>query len=225
MDNQLDIYGYNFFDEVVTPNISAWLNNPEFNKIVNNEYLKDLAPDRDKKSCVSPAGMKLILNRQTTNKERLLLLTLLAKHYEVKLYSTSTNEVFKDLTFCGTADYYVQMPKIFRCSKINLNATLRSIQSGIPLRCIDVMGCGGCLLTNYQKDFDDHFKDEENILFYRDAHEALEKADFYIKHDTLREKIALSGHETIKKYYDYPVKIKEMLEMADLQYIIKACGR
>jgi spore maturation protein CgeB len=117
------------------------------------------------------------------------------------------------------------MPKVFKCSRINLNSTFRLIPNGIPLRCIDVMGCGGCLLTNYQKDFDEHFRDGENLLFYRSAEEALEKADFYLAHDTLREKIALSGYETIRKYYDYPVKIREMLEMAGLQHLIKACGR
>jgi spore maturation protein CgeB len=117
------------------------------------------------------------------------------------------------------------MPKVFKCSKINLNSTFRNIKNGIPLRCIDIMGCGGCLLTNYQRDFDEHFKDGENILIYHNAQEALEKADFYLAHDTLREKVALSGYETVKKYYSYEVKIKEMLELAGLEHIISACER
>jgi spore maturation protein CgeB len=117
------------------------------------------------------------------------------------------------------------MPKVFKCSKINLNVTMRDIINGVPLRCIDIMACGGCLLTNYQKDFDEHFKDGENILFYNDAGEALEKADYYLAHDTEREKISQSGYETVKKYYNFPVKIREMLELAGLDDIIKACGR
>ena len=50
----------------------------------------------------------------------------------------------------GIADSERVMPKIFKCSKINLNMTLRSIKSGIPQRAFDIMGCGGFLMSNYQ---------------------------------------------------------------------------
>jgi spore maturation protein CgeB len=224
MDNQIDVYGHSFIEEAITDKTCQWLSHPEFNRLMNTDCDQKI-PKENQKNVVAARLMYLILNRQITNKERILLLTLLAKHHEVKLYSTDKNEIFKDLTFCGPANYYTEMPKIFRHSKINLNATLRSIEHGIPLRCIDIMGCGGCLLTNYQKDFDEHFKDGENVLFFRDAGEALEKANFYLAHDSLREKIALSGRETVEKYYTYPVKIREMLELAGLDYLIKACGK
>jgi spore maturation protein CgeB len=206
IDNQSCVYGYNFIQDVVTDKNIGWMCNAKFADHAN-EPLKNL------------------LYRQTTNKERLLILTLLAKHHEVKLYADKTSELFKDLKYCGKVDYYEGMPKVFKCSKINLNVTFRAIPNGIPLRCIDIMACGGCLLTNYQKDFEEHFRDGENVLFYRDAGEALEKADFYLAHDTLREKVAMSGYETVKKYYSYPVKIREMLEMAGLHDFVKACGR
>jgi spore maturation protein CgeB len=228
IDNQIGIHGYDFFSEIIMNETVGWLDNPKFNRIVNAEVCeinKDIVTNIDKKVKVNPNALKFILNKQTTNKERLLLVTLLSKHHEVKLYSNMENELFKDLTFCGTVDYYTEMPKVFKCSKINLNSTFRNIKNGIPLRCIDVMGCGGCLLTNYQKDFDDHFKDGENVLLYSEPGEALEKADFYLAHDTLREKVALSGYETVRKYYSYPVKIKEMLELAELGHLVKACGK
>lgn len=53
----------------------------------------------------------------------------------------------------GAVDYYEVMPHVFKQSKINLNITLRSIQSGMPLRAWDIMGAGGFLLSNYQADF------------------------------------------------------------------------
>ncbi len=220
MDNQMDVYGHSFFPEILSENFMKWLHHPEFNRILNAEFDKEKA-----KEDVAGAGrLQLILNKQTTNKERLLLLNLLAKHHQVKLYSYKNSEALKGLTFCGTADYYTEMPKIFRQSKINLNATLRSIQHGVPLRCLDIMGCHGLLLTNYQKDFDDHFADGKNVLFYTDAEEALEKADFYLAHESLRVKIAEAGYETVKKYYDYPVKIKEILELAGLEHLIPKSG-
>lgn len=216
IDNQMDVYGHSFFPEILSQKFMEWLDEPEFNRLLNGEFEKEKAKDD-----VAAAGrLQLILNKQTTNKERTLLLNLLAKHYQVKLYSYKNLATLQGVTFCGTADYYTEMPKIFRYSKINLNATLRSIQNGIPLRCLDIMGCHGLLLTNYQKDFDDHFKDGENVLFYTDAGEALEKADFYMAHDTLCGKIAEAGFETVKKYYDYPVKIREIFEIAGLTHLM-----
>jgi spore maturation protein CgeB len=226
IDNQTDMYGYNFMTEIMVKEFAEWISTPGFNKIINDELIKHNGLNLDNSDeTISPDALMFMLNNQVTNKERILLLTLLAKHHHVKLYSTKTNELFKDLEFCGTAGYYTEMPRVFKCSKINLNATFRAIQNGIPLRCIDIMGCGGLLLTNYQKDFDEHFRDGENLVFYQSAEEALDKTNFYLSHDQLREKVALSGYETIKKYYSYPVKIREMLELAGLQNLIKACGR
>lgn len=224
LDNQLDVYGHNFYSEIVSSKMTEWLDNEEFNRLINwDKERREEIPD-DKKT-VNPGKLGLILNKQVTNKERLLLLNLLAAHHEVKLYSYKENPALKGLKFCGTADYYTEAPKIFRLSKLNLNATLRSIQNGIPLRCIDIMGCHGALLTNYQKDFDDHFRDGENIIFYTSAEEALEKANYYLSHETERQKIADNAYETIKKHYDYPVKIREMFEMSGLEYLIPKKSR
>ena len=52
----------------------------------------------------------------------------------------------------GSVDYYDMMPYVFKCSDINLNITLRSIKTGIPLRAMDIMGAGGFLMSNYQVD-------------------------------------------------------------------------
>lgn len=224
LDNQMDVYGHSFYPEIVSPKLCEWLSNEGFNRLINwDKDRRDEIPDDIK--TVNPSRFSLLLNKQVTNKERLLLLNLLASHYDVKLYSYKENPALKGVKFCGTADYYTVAPKIFRLSKLNLNATLRSIRNGIPLRCIDIMGCHGALLTNYQKDFDDHFKDGENIIFYTSAEEALEKANFYLSHDTERNKIADNAYETIRKHYDYPVKIREMFEMSGLEYLIPKKSR
>lgn len=222
MDNQIDVYGHNFFQKILSMHFTEWLDQEDFNQLCNFAFDKDM--EKSSKDVLNAGRLSILLNRQTTNKERILLLNLLAKYYEVKLYSYTNSEALKGLTFCGTADYYTEMPLIFRHSKINLNATLRSIQTGIPLRCLDIMGCHGLLLTNYQKDFDDHFVDEKNVLFYTDAEEALEKTRFYLEHESLRRKIEDQGYETVRKYYDYPVKLREMFEMANLEYLIPKEG-
>lgn len=216
MDTQLDIYGHSFFPGVLSSQFMEWLDQMDFNRLINSEWEKTEPSDK----IVSPGRLQLLLNKQTTNKERILLLNLLAQHFKVNLYSYRKSEALKNLNFCGTVDYYTEMPKVFRNSRINLNATLRSILHGIPLRCLDIMGCHGLLLTNYQKDFDDYFTDGQNLLFYTSAEEALDKAKFYLKHESLRVKIAEAGYDTVKKYYDYPVKLPEIFHMAGLDDLI-----
>ena len=56
------------------------------------------------------------------------------------------------------------MPLIFRESKINLNITLRSITSGMPLRALDIMGAGGFLLSNYQQELAENYIDGEELV-------------------------------------------------------------
>lgn len=65
----------------------------------------------------------------------------------------------------GYIDYYSQMPKAFYNAKINLNISLKIIQSGIPLRVLDVLACKGFLITNYQAEIMEYFTPGK-ILWY-----------------------------------------------------------
>lgn len=62
------------------------------------------------------------------------------------------NEI-KNIYNKGILDYYNNMPVVFCNSKINLNISLRTIRNGIPLRAMDIMGAGGFLISNYQKNW------------------------------------------------------------------------
>ena len=155
-----------------------------------------------------------------TNKERLILISMLSKYWEFKLFSDSTHSVLNNVIECGKVDYNTEMPKVFKCSDINLNITVKSIKSGIPLRCMDIMGCGGFLLSNYQRDFDDHFTDGDNIAVFRSIEEAYDKFEYYINHDEERRKIAQKGYDTVKEYYNYPRQLRKALKTAGLNELI-----
>ena len=216
VDNQSRIYGYNLFTPILSVKFMEWISQPKFNKMVQSEWEKD-RPNAD---TLSPGSLNLLLNKMVTNRERLLLITMLSKYWDFKLYSNSSNEVFRNTIQCGTVEYYQEMPKVFKNSKINLNVTLRSIEAGIPQRCIDIMGSHGLLLTNYQKDLEEYFKDQENLLIYQSVEEAYEKVKFYLEHETLRQKIEDKGYETVKKYLNYPEVLKRMFKIAQLDYLL-----
>ena len=108
------------------------------------------------------------------------------------------------------------MPKIFRLSKLNLNPTLKSIQSGIPLRALDIMASKGTLLSNYQLELAEYFTDGEDVIMYESIEDALDKADFYLKHDDLRTQITQNGFAKINEQFTYPERISQMLKIAGI---------
>lgn len=142
-----------------------------------------------------------VLEKKLTIEERDLLLHKIAGMSDIKfgLYTNSKT----DIPNKGTCGYLDEMPCIFRHSRINLNISLRSIHTGIPLRVMDIMGCGGFVLSNYQKEIEEFFEIDKDIVVFKSAEECMDKIGFYLKNESLREKIAQSGYEKVKKFsYD-----------------------
>ena len=155
---------------------------------------------------------------QKTNEERTRLLTGLAKKHSVTLYAPYSSDLqeFEDLIMAGPVEYYHEMPLAFRHSKINLNITLSCIRSGIPLRILDILGSGGFLITNPQIELEEHFTDGIDLVYYQNEKDLYEKAEYYLSHEEERKKIAASGYEKVKQYYNYPLLIQRMFELGGL---------
>ena len=105
------------------------------------------------------------------------------------------------------------MPYVFKLSKINLNITLRSIQNAIPLRCYDILGAGGFLLSNYQVDLARHFIPGEDYVFYENRKDILDKIEYYLSHEDERKAIAKNGHDKVKKEHTFDVRVKQIIEL------------
>ena len=153
------------------------------------------------------------LYRKITAMERQELLTQLAESYQVKLYTYEQTPQLKHVINCGPVDYYDTAPEVYKSSKINLNITLRSIGSGIPLRAFDIMGCGGFLMTNYQEDFLQFFEPDKDYVYYENPEDLNEKAAYYLSHDTEREQIARHGYEKVRAEHTYKVRVQQMLSV------------
>lgn len=146
---------------------------------------------------------KYFLSRELTRRERFEYIKALSERFNVSLYTYLPSKELPKASNKGFADYYKDMPLIFKTSKINLNISLRSIVTGIPLRCFDIMGCGGFLLTNYQADFGDFFVPNEDYVFYENCEDLLSKAEYYLSHDFERKEIAENGHRKILESHTY----------------------
>ncbi|MBQ8945571.1 MAG: glycosyltransferase [Lachnospiraceae bacterium] len=130
---------------------------------------------------------------------------------KVLLFTNDIDVHFKNIKNIGAVEYYKEMPDVFRSAKINLNITLRSILTGIPLRALDIMASGGFLLSNYQTELDTGFIAGEEYDYYSDYGELIGKIDYYLSNDKERRAIAAAGWEKIQSEYSMDERVKVML--------------
>ena len=109
---------------------------------------------------------------------------------------------------CGSG--CTEAPLCYAGAKINLNISLRSIVNGIPLRCFDIMGCGGFLLSSYQADSLSFFTPDEDFVYYDSYEDLMTKCEYYLSHEKERLEIARNALEKVKQYHTYDVRIDEM---------------
>lgn len=152
------------------------------------------------------------LARRLTGIQREEILKTISETYRIKLYTSGKTPGLPYVENCGPIDYVREMPYVFKNTKINLNMTLRSIYSGIPLRAMDIMGCGGFLLTNYQEDFLEFFEPDVDYVYYTDNEDLLMKVEYYLTHDDERERIAKNGYEKVTCHHTYANRIQKMLD-------------
>lgn len=212
----LDIYHRGYLDGVLQAQSKIY-GGYFLGEMLDEKLLAELNEQYDKASggtvAITKEELEFMMACEITGRERYLALALLSNHYQVDLYSNDKDKRLEQVRYRGYADYYGQMPEIFKSSKINLNISLKIIQSGIPLRVFDVLGCGGFLLTNFQAEMPEYFTLGEDFVVYENIEDLYAKADFYLKHDTERERIARNGFETVKKNYTFYHQITRMMEM------------
>ena len=203
--SQSGIYGYWFVDEMLNDSIIDRINN----------HFVELEPSTRFK--LPKEALSYAIAASITREDRLILLNLLARSMHVNVYSWEKCDLLNNAHYMGTCDYYDQMPKVFKASKINLNITLKIIQSGIPLRVMDILGSGGFLLTNYQPEIAEYFVDGEEVVMYESIEDAYEKAIFYIRNDDKRHQIAQNGHNKVRELFSYEKQLKSIFEIAGIK--------
>ena len=208
VDAQLQIYGYNFMEEALSDQLISDLKQAISDKVDFYTY-KELIKDPAKYTIA-----QLCMGSQVAELERIRTLNTLARHFNVDLYTASDTSPLIGVHTHGTIESLNAMPKVFHLSKINLNMTVKSIQSGLPLRIFDIMGCGGFLMTNYQAELNDYFEIGKDLEVYSSMDELVDKCAFYLEHDDIRTEIARNGYEKMKQHHTYPHRIAEMLRNA-----------
>lgn len=198
---QGDLFGDNVFDRIFTPDIL--------------EKLSEFVDFRQAESGLSSIELvfkNTFLGYKHAQISRIKLLNMLASKFDMDLYSDKDDKRIIGANYRGTVDYYKDMPKVFRCSDININLTICNIRSGIPLRVWDVIGAKGFVLTNYQSEIPELFENGSDIVYYESFADCVNKTEYYLAHEDERKCIAENGYNKVLQYHSYDARIKFILD-------------
>lgn len=204
LEAQLHVYGYNFIYDNLTDRVIREIADadPQF------YHGTDTFMDTDRYLVAHQyLGMKLAaVERQRT-------LAALSEKFSVALYTRSDVSALPHIQARGGVSTLTEMPKVFQASRINLNITMRPIETGLSLRVWDVLGCGGFLLTNYQAELPSYFEIGKDLDAYESQEELMEKVQYYLSHEEERVEIAIHGYEKTARLYSYENRLAEMLRI------------
>lgn len=199
---QMNVYGTNFIESVLT------------NRLIGE--MKDslkLDTDPDGVETLQYLYAQYVINRRITEIERTKLLKCICQKYKLDLYTIDKSISFPNCTNHGIADPATTAPYVYKSAKINLNITLRSITSGIPLRAFEILGSEGFLLSNYQADFDDCYTCGEDYVYFESPDDMMVKIEYYLTHEKERSEIKENGYCKTLLYHTYSKRVEQIISI------------
>ena len=221
VEASLKVMGYNFMEETVTEEIVWALKKADAKFYSPKDIVMEL-PKMGEQSCDFTGNINMDISKfvaahsylgmQAAETERIRTLNTLAQFFNVNLYTRSDVSELRNVHVHGGVKTLTEMPKIFHLSKINLNMTIKPIQTGLPLRIFDIMGCGGFCMTNYQAEIPELFEIGVDLEAYSSLEELVDKCSYYLTHEDERRQIALNGYRKVKEYHGYVNRMVEMVK-------------
>lgn len=181
------------------------------------EYLKTIIPNDiekeyplcNRKKCYCD----IVLSRKYTELQRTNIFNLISGFFTLHMYTDSDTLMLTNVKNMGGIECTNEAPKLFYSSKINLNITQITIQSGLPLRVFDIMGVGGFLISNAQPEFKELFKPGEEVILYNSLEELIELTNYYLNHENERREIAENGLKRIEAEHTYVNRLEKILKL------------
>jgi hypothetical protein len=89
--------------------------------------------------------------------------------------------------------------KVLCGAKIGIQFLTRWARDTQTSRSFEIPACGTMLLAERSEDHLASFMEDKEAVFFTSTEELVEKARFYLKHDSLRKKIAQAGYERCQR--------------------------
>lgn len=202
IESQLQLYGCNIVYDILTDDI--------VNEFMKYEKIYTF-PEKSRKDYKAVLAYNY-LGVKISELERIRLLKCISEEYKLDIYTGSDTSVIPKAINRGFASSLLEMPIIFNNSKINLQITARTIETGLSQRVWDVLSAGGFLIMNYQEELFEYFEPGTDLDYYGSKDELMDKICFYLHNNEIREKIAQNGQNKVLKYHTPIIRINEILK-------------
>lgn len=152
---------------------------------------------------------------ELTSRDRVFFLDSIGKEFNVTIHTREPEKLREKISATVLPPLDLLGDELFRVyasAKINLNLTMRSIETGIPQRVFDIMSIGGCVFSNYQQEAAELFEPDREIVLFGSIEEFKDKAGYYLAHEKERLELCYRGHLRVAEQYNYQVALRNMIE-------------
>ena len=204
IEAQLQLPGLGLIEEALTPRLISAIKeaDPHFYTLTDSFMNTD-----------AYVAANYYLGFQASSLERIRTLNALALDFHVDLFTRSDTSALQNVHCHSGVSTHKEMPLIFQQSKINLNITIRPIQTGLSQRIWDILGCQGFLLTNYQEEIPEYFEIGKDLDCYESMTDCMEKVRYYLAHEDIRMEMAANGYEKVRTMHTYQMRIAQILKV------------
>ena len=114
---------------------------------------------------------------------------------------------------------YLELPKLYNASKINLNISAAQLKTTLNQRAFDVPACGGFLLPDFRDDLTKFFETGYEAVYFEDEDGLREKANYFLKYPAKREEVAQRARKKVLANHTFKVRMAQMIEQAKEYFI------
>lgn len=129
---------------------------------------------------------------------------------------------FDHITYCGNADFFTELPEIYRSREIWVDATNAPFINGCGAKAIDCFAAGSMMLVDHRRDLRDNVGDLADRFMYRTADELREKIEYYLARPKERLEVVEAMQTVIRERLTYRHHYERMC--ADMEAEVKAAG-
>jgi spore maturation protein CgeB len=104
---------------------------------------------------------------------------------------------------------------VLRGCKIAINCSNYNHSMYVSDRMLKIMGAGAFCLSHNFEEYDNLYKNKENLVIFDSIPEMIELCYKYLENDSERNRIAKNGYNLTHKLYTWDSMIKNLLELCE----------
>lgn len=106
------------------------------------------------------------------------------------------------------------IPEIMNDSCISLNFAYSKGKNQLKARIFEITGSGSLLFTEPSDNLEKYFKEDDEIVVFRNSSELIDKIRFFLENPEKRNELALAGYHRTVRNHTYERRMKEVIEFA-----------